>query len=177
MMVSGMQVRTAAIVGALGLAVGWMAGSATTSQQPQAPAAVQRRGPRPLGAGDPPAPYTEQLRLKLQEQPRAPATGRNPFAFGSRASMSAPSRAPRDTERVAPDAPVAPAPRRFSLSGMASQRAGDTVQWTAILTDHGAMVFAKAGDTLPGGVTVTRVDETSVVLVDSAGVEQILRLK
>lgn len=185
MMVTGMQTKTAALIGAVGLLAGWMAGSVATSrsQEPPASPAMQRRGPRPLGGGEPPAPYTEQLRFKLQEQPRSPAPSRNPFAFGSRTTTSAPYRSPRDTATPAPEAPEAPlAPAipvapRFVLSGMASTRTGDTLQWTAILNDNGAMVFAKAGDTLSGGVTVAKVEETFVVLVDAAGVEQTLRLK
>ena len=69
-----------------------------------------------------------------------------------------------------PPAPI------FKLSGIAaSQQDGATVL-TAIVNDNGAVVLAKAGDKLSNGYSVVRVDETSITLVDAAGVTQTLRL-
>jgi len=63
MMVTGMQTKTAALIGAVGLFAGWMAGSIATSrsQEPPASPAMQRRGPRPLGGGEPPAALKQKI--------------------------------------------------------------------------------------------------------------------
>ena len=154
-----------------------------TSPAPQeAPAAERRTGPRPLGAGVASAtPYTAQLRRKLEEQPRSPVPGRNPFVFGSRrpsVSAPAPSRAEAQVELESPPAPAPPPMLRpVMLSGIASSEKDGAVVLTAILIDNGSMVFAKAGDKLSGGHSVLRVDEKSIVIVDAAGVEQVVRLR
>ena len=173
--------RTVVLIGSISLASGWMAGTMTSPAPQEAPAAQRRTGPRPLGS---PAtsitPYTAQLRRKLDEQPRGPVPGRNPFVFGSsRPNVSAPvSRAEaREVERESPPLPAPPPPfPAFKLSGIASSEKDGTVVLTAIVIDNGSMVFAKAGDKLSGGHSVLRVDEKSIVIVDAAGVEQIVRL-
>ena len=176
-----MQPRMVALIAALSLGSGWLV-SNVVSQNTQPPASAAPRtssGPRPLGSQDPPAPYTQQLRLKMQEQPRSPAPGRNPFVFGPRrSSPPAASRteasAPPEVE--APPMPIAPQ-LRFDLSGIAMNREGDAQVFTAIVNDNGNLVFVKAGDALSNGYSVVRVDETSVVIADAAGVERLLRLK
>jgi hypothetical protein len=179
-----MQTRTAVLIGLVGLAGGWLARSTSAPTAPsasQAPAA-QRRGPRPLGS-EPAAPVTEQLQHKLQAQPRSPSPGRNPFVFSSRrpsAAMARPSRSSGEVETPAmtPQPPVAEAPRvRFALSGIAASTVAGGTNFTAILTDNGALVFAKAGDTLADGSRVAEVNDASVVLVDAAGTARTLRLK
>ena len=62
------------------------------------------------------------------------------------------------------------------MSGIASSEKDGTVVLTAIVIDNGSMVFAKAGDKLSGGHSVLRVEEKAIVIVDAAGVEQIVRL-
>jgi hypothetical protein len=173
---------TVLLIGALSLSVGWMAGrSSTASQSPQdAPTARQRAGARPAGAADDVAPFTGQLRKRLETQPaHPPAIGRNPFVFGSR---RAPSGASIRQEAVAapapPPEPVAftpPAPQ-FKLSGIASSQEGGALVLTAIINDYGALVFAVTGEKLSNGATVVSISETAVVIMDAAGVSQTLRL-
>jgi hypothetical protein len=169
------------LIGSISLAAGWIGGTMTSPAPQEAPGAQRRSGPRPLGvSGTKAAPFTEQLRRKLDEQPRSPVPGRNPFVFGSRRpSVSAPS-SRAEAREVEPEAPPAPAPPPrfpvFKLSGIASSEKDGTVVLTAIVIDNGSMVFAKAGDKLSGGHSVLRVEEKAIVIVDAAGVEQIVRL-
>jgi len=170
---------TVLIVGALSLSAGWLAGrSATPSQAPQdAPAARQRSGSRPAGTAEDVAPFTGQLRKRLDAQPSTPATGRNPFVFGSRRSGSV------TRDRVEAEAEAAPAPMPFTppapqlkLSGIAANLEAGATVLTAIINDNGALVFVKAGDKLPSGATVIKVEEAGVVIMDAAGITQTLRL-
>lgn len=184
----GMDKKLIALVGAAGIAAGWLMGS-SVSQSPSpsasAPSGAQvRRGPHALGTAprEPVAPFTEQLRLKLQEQPRSPSPGRNPFVFGSR--RAAPSMAPRRTRDEAPEVSAAPestplsAPKpRFDLTGMASNQKDGVTTWTAIIVGSNGLSFVTAGDKLSGGYLVTKVEEKSVTIMDPTGVEQILKLK
>lgn len=171
--------RTVVLIGAISLTAGWMAGTTSSPATQEAPA-QRRTGPRPLGSpATSVAPYTAQLRRKLEAQPRTPEPGRNPFAFGSR-RPSAPSpssrresRAPEPESRPMP-APVAISP--FKLSGIAATEKDGAVVLTAIVIDNGSMIFAKAGDKLSGGHRVLRVEEKSMVIADAAGIEQIIRL-
>ncbi len=174
--------RTVVLIGSISLAAGWIGGAMTTPAPQEAPAAQRRSGPRPLGVSATSAtPFTEQLRRKLEEQPRSPVPGRNPFVFGSRRpGVSAPS-SRAEARAMEPEAPPAPAPLPprfpvFKLSGIASSDKDGTVVLTAIVIDNGSMVFAKAGDKLSGGHSVLRVEEKAIVIVDAAGVEQVVRL-
>jgi hypothetical protein len=180
MMMSMIRPRTVILIGAVSLALGWMVGN-TSSPATQEPTAQRRTsGPRPLGASATTvAPYTAQLRRKLEEQPRSPLPGRNPFVFGSRRAYSPPpiSRDGRtEAERESLPAPAPPPLPAFRLSGIAASEKDGAVMLTAIVIDNGSMVFAKAGDKLSGGHSVLRVEEKAVVIVDAAGVEQVLRL-
>jgi acyl dehydratase len=65
----------------------------------------------------------------------------------------------------------------FTLAGMASNPLGDTVEYTAIISDGAGLHFVKPGDTLPGGYTVVDVQETMVTLRDESGGERTLRLR
>lgn len=178
MMVLMIRLRTVVLIGAIGLAAGWLAGTMSSPAAQEAPAQPRDNTPRPLGSSGV-APYTAQLRQKLDEHPRSPVPGRNPFTFGSR---HAPSSAPYSRSPVRPTAPEAvpvPAPpplAMFRLSGVAVNEKDGAVVLTAILIDNGSMIFAKAGDTLSGGHRVVRVEEKAIVIADAAGVEQILRL-
>lgn len=171
--------RTVFVSGAISLVLGWMAGN-TSSPAMQEPTAQRRSsGPHPLGApATTVAPYTAQLRRKLDEHPRAPMPGRNPFVFGSRRAYPPPmARAEaREPEPEARPAPPPPAFSPFKLSGIAATEKDGATVLTAIVIDNGSMVFAKAGDKLSDGHRVLRVEEKSMVIVDATGVEQILRL-
>lgn len=181
MMILMIRPRTVVLIGALSLAAGWVAGNTSSPVTQEAPA-QRRTGPRPLGSpATSVAPYTAQLRQKLDAQPRSPAPGRNPFVFGSRrAAPSAPlsraeARAEEPEARTTLLPPLPPFPA-FRLSGIAAREKDGAVVLTAILIDNGSMLFAKAGDQLSGGHSVLRVDEKSIVIVDAAGIEQIIRL-
>lgn len=177
-----MRVRTVVLIGTVSLGAGWMVGT-NTSPAAQDSSTQRRGGPRPLGMHAPgAAPFTAQLRRRLEEQPRSPTPGRNPFAFGSRRASPAPpvsGGARRETTEVTPvERPMpAPAPvQTFKLSGIAASEKDGVAVLTAIVIDNGSMVFVKAGDKLSAGHSVLRVDETSIVLVNAAGIEQIIRL-
>jgi hypothetical protein len=169
-----MQPRTVALVAALSLALGWLASSVVS---PLAPAAQPGppRGPRPIGVTDPPAPYTEQLRKKLESKPRSPSPQRNLFVFGGRRAS-----APR---RIEPDPVPAPAMPPlisgpvFSLTGVASSAVDGQAVRTAIVKSGNGLLFVKAGDALPGGYKVTRVEDSYALIMDASGVEQTIRLK
>ena len=170
--------RTVVLIVGLSLTAGWMARTLSSPAAQDAPT-QQRTGPRPLGMpATSAATYTAQLRRKLEEQPRSPVPGRNPFVFGSRPSAPAPLSRPRATT-TEPEPESRPAPPVFSpfkLSGIAASEKDGAVVLTAIVIDNGSMVFAKAGDKLSGGHSVLRVEEKSIVIADAAGGEQILRL-
>jgi hypothetical protein len=180
-MMEAVQPRLVGLIAALSLAAGWLVSTAVSQNSAsQPPAGVS--GPRPLGRQDAPAPYTQQLRLKLQEHPRSPSPGRNPFVFGARRPTPAPVARPRQPESesspvdAAPVAPIAPF-LRFDLSGVAMSRQDGAEVFTAIVNDNGTLAFVKAGDALSNGYKVVRVEETAVIIVDASGVERTLRLK
>ncbi len=92
--------------------------------------------------------------------------------------MSAPA-ARRDEPAVAevvPAPPPEPPAPVIKLSGIATSQQDGTAILTAIVIDNGRMVFAKAGDTLPSGMLVVRVDEGSITLADAVGVTQTIRM-
>jgi hypothetical protein len=174
-----MQPRMVALIAVLSLASGWLVSNVVSENtQPPASADPRSSGPRPLGVQEAPAPYTQQLRLRMQEHPRSPSPGRNPFVFGPR-RPAAPAAAHTESAAPAVEAPPMPiAPQlRFDLSGIAMNREGDAQVFTAIVNDNGTLVFVKAGDALSNGYSVVRVEEASVVIADAAGVERLLRLK
>jgi hypothetical protein len=182
----GMQARTAALIGLLGLGVGWaLGGGLQSSPGTEARQGRASAGPRPLGvpptAG--PSPLTEQLRLKMDKQPRAPRPARNPFVFGSRRAPAA-SPSPRAREDRTPqvsvsDTVVEPpgAGAEFRLTGMATAQGADGPERTALVHDGRSLLFVKRGDTLPGGFEVVDVQESTVTLRDSTGSERTLLLR
>ena len=181
-MPKAMTSQTVLLIGALSVAAGWLVGTSTSSNQNRQDAATARQpsGPRPLGSAANVAPFTRQLRERLDTQPpRTPSVGRNPFVFSTRRPPSV------TRDRVEADAapapmtdpvPFTPPVPQFKLSGIAaSVEAGATVL-TAIINDNGALAFVKAGDKLSSGATVVSISETAVVIMDVAGVSQTLRL-
>ena len=172
------------LIGAISLTAGWWAGSSASSAQlaHEAASARPRSGPRPLGGATNAAPLTRKLQERIETQaPRTPSVGRNPFVFGSRRTSRVGRQAAEATAETA--APVAaeavaftpPAPM-FKLSGIASSQQDGTTVWTAIVIDNGSMALVKAGDRLSNGFSVVRVEDTSAVIVDAAGITQTLRL-
>jgi hypothetical protein len=86
-----------------------------------------------------------------------------------------------DDRAAAPAPPVAtpslPGGPTYSLSGIAATDGPDGVHRTAIISDGHGLLYATAGETLPGGYTVIDVLETMVLLRDPAGAERTLRLR
>jgi hypothetical protein len=179
MLLNAIRPRTMLLVGALCLGAGWFAGSVNTPQAEDPYAPRVRTGPRPLGSQAPPAPLTRHLRERMDEKPRSPLPGRNPFVFGQRPAFSG-SRGRRASEPEPPpppppmpEIPVGPV---FKLSGIASNKVDGAIVLTAIVNDNGSLAFVKPGDALSNGYKVVSVDEISVVIVDASGVTQTLRL-
>jgi len=181
-MVIAMRPRTVGLIVAAALATGWLMGGGATSQEPPVDRGRGQSSVRPLGTSPTPvAPYTNKLRERMKDQPATPERGRNPFVYGprggSRPSMSGRASRSAEPEAAMPTiAPLVPPAPMFRLSGIASNQQDGTTVLTAIIIDSGVMVFAKTGDKLSNGHMVVRVDETSVILADSAGVTQTLRL-
>jgi hypothetical protein len=179
-----MQLRTLALVGALGLAIGWMMGGRLQPSQPEDAVEGRRSsGARPLETAPPPdaAPFTEQLRLKLEQKPRAPRPDRNPFTFAARRPVT-PARsataASAPAEAAAEPAPDPPKPgEEFRLAGMASTEGAHGPVWTAMVHDGRGLLYVQKGDTLPGGFEAVDLQESSITLRDSAGGERTLRLR
>jgi hypothetical protein len=176
---------TVLLIGALSLSVGWVTGRSSSSPNQGSGAVRQPSRPYPLGSPPNAAPFTRKLRERLDTQPaRVPAEGRNPFVFSAprpsaprsmgrpvdRAPMPAPPSSPPPPEPFTPPAP------QIRLSGIAASQEGGVAVLTAIISDSGTLVFVKAGDKLPSGATVIKVDETGVVLMDAAGITQTIRL-
>lgn len=133
-----------------------------------------RRPARAVVSEAPQFTYSDRLRERLKE-PVTPQRGRNPFLYGAR---NAPATARRDAllPDAAPIMPAEPPAPAIKLSGIAANQTDGVVELTAILNDHGALVFAQTGDRLASGYTVVRVDETAITLVDASGVTMTLRL-
>ncbi len=162
---------------ATAVATGWLVTGSITPNTPDV-----RESRATTRADDGAAPvvsfkYSDELRERLNHRV-TPERGRNPFSYGSR-HVSAPSaRRDEPVESVLARAPLPadpPAPV-IKLSGIATNQQDGTTVMTAIVIDNGKMVFAKAGDTLPSGLLVVRVDEGSIILADAVGVTQTLRL-
>lgn len=159
---------------ATGAAAGWLISSSVT---PDAPAgrSDQPSVARPTDVDSPPAKFTETLRERMRE-PVVPERGRNPFTYGARVSTPPRGETAPHNESEMPITPLAPPLPVFKLSGIATTQTDDGPEITAIVIDNGTMVFAQAGDRLSNGYSVVRVDETSITLIDAAGVSQTLRL-
>jgi hypothetical protein len=130
-----------------------------------------RRGPTRENTSPP--PFTEQLRMRLQQVPEPPTPRRNPFVFGARQRrvpiLGSPVEASASIVEPAPVAPVGP---MYELSGIGVT--GDVR--TAILSDGKAVVLAKVG-TVVGGYQVAEISDDSVTLVADSGARHILRLR
>jgi hypothetical protein len=162
------------VIIAAGAAATWLiTGSVTqdaaNSRESQSAAA------RPQQQSAPPAGFAESLHERMR-QPAIPEAGRNPFRYGSRRAPSRDEAAVTAAPAAMPPQIIEPPQPLFKLSGIAaSQQDGGTVL-TAIVIDNGVMVFAKTGDRLSNGYSVVQIDETSITLVDAAGVTQTIRL-
>ena len=173
--------QTVLLIGALSLTAGWLVGRSAWSNQDRQDVAAARQpsGPRPLGSAANVAPFTRQLRERLDTQPpRTPSVGRNPFVFSTRRSATVLRQTEEPMAASAPPLamPYTPPPPQFKLSGIASSEEGGATVLTAMVNDNGTLAFVKSGDKLSNGFSVVRVDDTGIVIVDAAGVTQTLRL-
>lgn len=176
-----MHPRTVSLIAALCLTGGWLLGSVVSP-----PTASLQSGPvggnPPIERADQPAhPYTKRLEVRLDQAPQAPVPERNPFRFGDRPAEPDGETDPQpDAGEIGPfDIPEVALPTGpvFSLSGMAaSDEDGQTVR-TAIVSDGRTVYYVKAGGTLPGGVTVSRVEETFIVLTSPDGTTRTLSFR
>lgn len=182
---SGMSLRTVALVGTLSLAAGWMAGSQTAQPSVPSSGAAVSSGPRPLGVESSPAvpvaPLTRDLRLRLDQLPNPPQPGRNPFRFRPAAPLSGRARAadygPGGGAEAVEAAPEVEAVSfRLTLAGIATEQADEGPRYTAMVNDGTSLLFILPGDAVPGGYVAVAVSETSLTLRDAAGGERILRL-
>ena len=160
---------------ATGAAAGWLMTGSVTQDAPSGRESQTSVARPSVPDAVPPADFSNVLRERMSE-PVSPERGRNPFAYGSRVSVS-----PRDEAPVRESQPeiAAPAERPlpvFKLSGIATNHLDGAIVLTAIVIDNGVMVFAKTGDKLSNGYSVVAVDEGSITLADADGVTQTLRL-
>ena len=158
-------------------ATGWLITGSVKQDAPEVPAPRAPAARQAVTETVIPTHFTEKLRERMNESV-VPERGRNPFRYGARHAAT-----PRDvaagpvaSASAVPVPPAGPPLPVFKLSGIAASQQDGVTVLTAIVSDNGAMVFAKTGDRLSNGYSVVRVDETSITLVDAAGVTQTLRL-
>jgi len=167
-----MRPRIVGLIAALCLSGGWLLGSLL--MPPTASLQSLPVDRTPSGRVAPPAqPYTERLRVRLDEAPQAPAPARNPFRFADPPPAGDAGPRPRQDigggESIHRPPVAVPSGPVFSLVGMAtSDDMGQTVR-TAIVSDGWTVHYVTVGGSLPGGSTVSRVEDTSVVITDTDG--------
>jgi hypothetical protein len=166
--------QTLALFGAASLIAGWMLASTASPPVAQTQGSPARRA-APVVA---PAPSFEALQRRVNDVPPAPRPQRNPFVFdGMRPDTRQPLPVMEPEWTVEPDLAVPPVAPPLQLVGVAGNVIDGGIVRTAILSDGREMWLLAAGDTLPDGTSVVRVDEEAVVLADPAGVERVLRLR
>jgi hypothetical protein len=169
--------RSVGLIAIAALGFGWLGSSVTHDSVPRQSRSFS--GARPIGSSVPVQPRAEKIRERVTQTP-LPQRGRNPFVYGSRVSSRPTSfgeRTPeRETAAIASPAPAQPPPPVIRLSGIAGDVKDGATIYTAILSDNGSIVFAKAGDKLSNGYSVVRVEEMSITIIDANGVTQTIRL-
>jgi hypothetical protein len=167
--------QTFGVVVAASLIAGWILASATRPPVARSQGTPPRRPPAVTPA--PPAASFEALQQRLAGRPPSPRPTRNPFEFGTRAVPRADGPAADAPSQW--DAPVtaAPAPPRLHLAGVATEHTAEGTAHTAVLSDGRDVWLLRAGETLPDGTTVVRVEEDAVVLAGPTGTERVLRLR
>lgn len=170
--------QTLGLIVAASLLAGWLLASTMSPPVASSQVAPARR---PAAVPARVEPAFEQLRQRLAEAPPAPVVTRNPFAFDERhppasedaappAAVDAPAGAPAPWEAAPPPAPS------VLLSGIATEAGEAGPRRTAILSLNGELWMVVAGEALPDGRRVVRVDEDAVVLADPSGHESVVRL-
>lgn len=169
-----------ALIGATLLLAGWML--ASTLSPP-----VARSQPGPVRGARPAPPSVPVLDVGAVRWPPPrrlppPRPARNPFAFSRAPAPAAAEPAggpdlPAVVPAGEPATPVAAARRDIYLAGIAGSTVGGVRVLTAVLSDGRDLWLLVAGEALPDGRIVTRVDEDAVVLTDARGVAHVLRLR
>lgn len=172
-----MSPRVAASIAVLAVLVGaWLALPRGPAATPRAPVRARDAGAdadaATLGSN---SQFSARLQRALRSAPPRPAPRRNPFVFASQTAL--PPGGTRDLPIYTPPVAVAPAPPVMTLAGVATTDTPDGPVRTAVISTRGQVLLVKAGDALPLGLSVVRVDDDRVVLADAAGVETTLRLK
>jgi len=164
--------ETLGLVGAACLITGWVLASTLSP-----PVARSEEGTVRRAAPAQPAvvvPEFDTLRERMRAAPGAPRPQRNPFVFEAREAPPAAA-----AGRVAVPPPPAPTVTRVdvALVGIAADQTAAGLVRTAILADGQRLWLLTAGETLPDGRAVARIDEDAVVLADPSGLESVLRLR
>jgi hypothetical protein len=165
--------RVAWLVVAAGAVAVWLAGAATTSVRP--PQVVGAPKPAALDLqGEALAAEITRLHERLRPS-AAPVQSRDLFRYGNRAAAKAAASAPPAAAAPSPmpriDRPAQPA---IKLVGIAEDAGPDGPARTAIVSDAGALVFLKEGETV-AHYRVTRI-AADVVELTNADDNTILRL-
>jgi len=178
-----MPLKTVTLVAAVCLTTGWLLASLLMPPVATLQSLPERRTGAAARGNDSPAPYAEQLQLRLRQAPDPPTPRRNPFVFGARdrdvvsVPGSAAGQPQRRTDIPAPiAAPPQPAGPLFSLSGIGASTTPAGPVRTAVLSDGITVQLVKVGDTV-GAYKVVEVGEETVTLTNAAGSNYILRLK
>lgn len=164
--------QTLGLVVTASLLAGWLVASTVSPPVARSQVAPARRAAAAPTAAE---PAFAELRQRLATAPPAPVVTRNPFVFDGRPKAEVHDAPPAAVE--APDWEAAPpAAPRLLLSGIASAAGEDGPRRTAILSFNGELWMLAAGESLPDGQRVVRVDEDAVVLADPSGRELVVRL-
>lgn len=159
--------RVTGPVVALGFLAGWL--TASWTQPPTAVTQVQPRRPAPPA---PPPIEVPRVALHAVSAPEThPAIARDPFRFGGRAVAAVGVRSTVSSASASVDpAPLEPAPAvvelQWRLVGMASTGDAPT---TAVLSRPGEVLLVSAGDRLPDGTEVVRLEPGQVILALASG--------
>lgn len=166
--------QTLGLVGAGSLLAGWMLASTVSPPVAQTQAGAPRRAVPVVPAAS--APSFQALQWRVGQPPPTPQSHRNPFAFEMRDRAEAPA-APAGEDVLSPDVEAPVVPSVLRLVGVAGDRTDHGLVRTAILSDGRDVWLLKAGDTLPDGRTIVRVDDEAVVVAGLDGAERLIRLR
>lgn len=167
--------RTVAVVGVVGVAIGWLLASTIAPPVARLQSPPEDRRER---APAPEEPATERLRLGIPRHPAEPARQRNPFTFDDRAAdrgRATDARhepAPRDAERIDSNIPGGATAPALTLAGIGIQ--GEAM--TAVLTDGTDVWIVEPGEVVREHHVID-ITTDGVVLEAPTGARIVLRLR
>jgi hypothetical protein len=173
-----MDSRTVVPVAAACFIAGWLVASLLAPPVAELQVLPERTQPRSTAPDSQlPVPFAEQLHLKLQQGPEAPAPRRNPFVFGERQRkvLPAPARVEAGEAPAEPTAPIVTGPS-LTLAGIGESETPEGIVRTAIISDGRTVHLAKIGDVV-NGYAVVEITEKSAVVGDAAGARWTLGFK